>query len=147
MTVEWRVLRRNQKGEAARATRSHKPRTRKQQSQQSRRQKAEGRRQKAEGRRESRYRYLGHRQIYLASSSAVICCRIMNEKEITPILNVSDIGASNAWFEKWGWKKCWDWGTPPTFWAVGSGECETFLCQGGQGGRGSGANASTFGPQ
>ena len=45
-----------------------------------------------------------------------------------------------------GWRKCWDWGTPPTFGAVGSGECEIFLCVGGQGGRGRGANATTFGP-
>jgi len=65
---------------------------------------------------------------------------------LTPILNVSDISASFAWFEKWGWKKLWDWGTPPTFGAVGSGVCEIFLCHGGQGGRGRGANAATFGP-
>src|SRR5438132_7412759 len=45
----------------------------------------------------------------------------MKAKGITPILNVSDISASFAWFE-------------------------IFLCQGGQGGRGRGANASTFGP-
>src|SRR5260370_16911404 len=70
----------------------------------------------------------------------------MNAKHITPTLNVSDISASFAWFEKWGWRKCWDWGTPPTFGAVGSGKCEIFLCQGGQGGRGKGTNASTFGP-
>ena len=73
--------------------------------------------------------------------------RSMNAKHITPILNVSDISKSFVWFAKWGWRKCWDWGTPPTFGAVGSGECEIFLCQGGQGGRGRGANASTFGPQ
>jgi hypothetical protein len=77
---------------------------------------------------------------------AVLSFRIMNAKGITPILNVSDISASFAWFEKWGWRKCWDWGTPATFGAVGSGECEIFLCQGAQGGRGRGANASTFGP-
>jgi len=64
---------------------------------------------------------------------------------ITPILNVSDIAASFAWFEKWGWKKLWDWGTPPSFGAVGSGEAEIFLCEGGQGGRGKGKNTSTFG--
>jgi hypothetical protein len=52
----------------------------------------------------------------------------MNAKAITPVLNVSDVAASFAWFEKWGWKKCWDWGTPPTFGAVGSGEWEIFLC-------------------
>jgi predicted enzyme related to lactoylglutathione lyase len=65
---------------------------------------------------------------------------------LTPVLNVSDVAATFAWFEKWGWKKLWDWGTPPTFGAVGSGECEIFLCQGGQGSRGKGANAATFGP-
>jgi hypothetical protein len=78
---------------------------------------------------------------------AVISFGTMNAKGITPILNVSDMAASFAWFEKWGWKKCWDWGTPPTFGAVGSGECEIFLCRGAQGGRGKGANASTFGPE
>src|SRR6185312_8165922 len=62
----------------------------------------------------------------------------MEARYITPILNVSDISASFAWFEKLGWRKCWDWGTPPTFGAVGSGKCEIFLCQGGQGGRGRG---------
>lgn len=70
----------------------------------------------------------------------------MEARYITPILNVSDISASFAWFEKLGWRKCWDWGTPPTFGAVGSGKCEIFLCQGGQGGRGRGTNESTFGP-
>jgi Glyoxalase/Bleomycin resistance protein/Dioxygenase superfamily len=87
-------------------------------------------------------------ELILASreSGSVVCFGAMEAKHITPILNVSDIVASFAWFEKWGWKKCWDWGTPPTFGAVGSGECEIFLCQGAQGGRGKGANASTFGP-
>ena len=70
----------------------------------------------------------------------------MRAKAITPILNVSDIAASFAWFGKWGWNKLWDWGTPPTFGAVGSGDCEIFLCQGGQGGRGRGSNVATFGP-
>lgn len=64
---------------------------------------------------------------------------------LTPILNVSDIQASFAWFEKWGWKKLWEWGTPPTFGAVKSGErCQIFLCQGAQGGRGRGSNTTTF---
>jgi hypothetical protein len=36
----------------------------------------------------------------------------MNAKNITPILNVSDMAASFAWFGKWGWRKLWDWGTP-----------------------------------
>ncbi len=73
----------------------------------------------------------------------MVSFRAMDAKGITPILNVSGIAASFGWFEKWGWKKLWDWGTPPTFGAVGSGECEIFLCHGGQGGRGKGANTST----
>jgi hypothetical protein len=38
----------------------------------------------------------------------------MAVKGLTPILNVSDIAGTFAWFEKWGWKKLSDWGTPPT---------------------------------
>jgi catechol 2,3-dioxygenase-like lactoylglutathione lyase family enzyme len=64
---------------------------------------------------------------------------------LTPILNVSKIVESFAWFEKLGWKKGWDWGDPPTFGGVCSGKCEIFLCEGGQGGRGKGTNPSTFG--
>src|SRR5258708_35234712 len=70
--------------------------------------------------------------------------RAMKAKNITPILNVSDMAASFAWFAKWGWGKLWDWGTPPTFGAVGAGEGEIFLCQGAQGGRGKGTNTTTF---
>ena len=44
-----------------------------------------------------------------------------------------------------GWKKLWDWGSPPTFGAVGSGSCEIFLCEGGQGGRGKSDLLVTFG--
>ena len=70
---------------------------------------------------------------------------VMEAKGLTPILNVSDIASTVAWFEKWGWKKLWDWGTPPTFGAVGSGkETCIFLCQGAQGGRGRGPNTTTF---
>ena len=65
---------------------------------------------------------------------------------ITPILNVSDLPASFAWFAQWGWVKAWDWGTPASFGAVKSGNCQIFLCVDGQGGRGRGANTSTFGP-
>lgn len=69
----------------------------------------------------------------------------MEARGVTPILNVSDLASTFAWFEKWGWKKLWDWGTPPTFGAVGSGtETCIFLCQGAQGGRGRGANTTTF---
>lgn len=28
---------------------------------------------------------------------------------LTPILNVSDVAASIAWFERWGWKERWRW--------------------------------------
>jgi uncharacterized glyoxalase superfamily protein PhnB len=60
--------------------------------------------------------------------------------DLTPILNVSDLEQSFAWFEKFGWKKCWDWkaspDAPATFGAVGSGACEIFLCLDRQGGRG-----------
>jgi catechol 2,3-dioxygenase-like lactoylglutathione lyase family enzyme len=67
-------------------------------------------------------------------------------KRLTPILNVSDIQQSFAWFEKLGWQKAWDWGDPPSFGGVCSGDCEIFLCQDGQGGRGSGEKPMTFGP-
>lgn len=70
----------------------------------------------------------------------------MDAKGLTPILNVSDLRASFAWFEKLGWTKGWEWGDPPGFGAVCSGRCEIFLCQDGQGGRGRGPNTSTFGP-
>src|SRR5215467_15693392 len=50
------------------------------------------------------------------------------------------------WFQKWGWKRLWDWGTPPTFGAVGAGVGEIFLSVDGQGGRGRGVNTTTFGP-
>ena len=68
----------------------------------------------------------------------------MSIKGLTPILNVSDLTSSFAWFEKWGWKKLWDWGAPATFGAVGAGECKIFLCHGAQGGRGRGTNTTTF---
>ena len=70
----------------------------------------------------------------------------MKAHRLVPILNVSDIVASFAWFEKFGWKKGWDWGTPPTFGGVCSGACEIFLCQNGQGGRGKSALSMTGGP-
>jgi catechol 2,3-dioxygenase-like lactoylglutathione lyase family enzyme len=68
----------------------------------------------------------------------------MNAKHVNPILNVSDLPASFAWFEKFGWKKCWDWGEPPAFGAVSSGKVTIFLCKGAQGGRGKGTNQTTF---
>jgi catechol 2,3-dioxygenase-like lactoylglutathione lyase family enzyme len=70
----------------------------------------------------------------------------MRAKHLTPILNVSNIQDSFAWFEKFGWKKGWDWGDPPAFGGVVSGKCEIFLCQNGQGGRGRSSVPMTFGP-
>jgi uncharacterized glyoxalase superfamily protein PhnB len=72
---------------------------------------------------------------------------MMRAQDVTPILNVSDIQQSFEWFKRLGWEKRWDWGDPPTFGAVSSGNCEIFLSQGGQGGRGRGANTSTFGEE
>lgn len=67
----------------------------------------------------------------------------MLAKGLTPILNVSDIMASFAWFEKFGWEKGFSWGSPPTFGAVRSGKFEIFLCQGAQGGRGKSSSLTT----
>jgi catechol 2,3-dioxygenase-like lactoylglutathione lyase family enzyme len=60
----------------------------------------------------------------------------MLARGITPILNVSDLQQSFVWFEKLGWQKDWDWGSPPTFGGVSSGDFAIFLCQDAQGGRG-----------
>jgi catechol 2,3-dioxygenase-like lactoylglutathione lyase family enzyme len=60
----------------------------------------------------------------------------MTVEGLTPILNVSDMAASFAWFAKLGWAKAWDWGDPPTFGAVCCGKVEIFLCKGAQGSRG-----------
>lgn len=70
----------------------------------------------------------------------------MNPKRITPILNVSNIEESFAWFEKLGWEKAWAWGDPPGFGGVCAGPFEIFLCEGAQGGRGKSDVAETFGP-
>jgi hypothetical protein len=71
----------------------------------------------------------------------------MKVHALTPILNVSDFRRSVEWFEKLGWQRGFEWGTPPTFGAVCSDPCEIFLCQGGQGGRGHTGLPATFGPQ
>ena len=60
----------------------------------------------------------------------------MNVEGITPILNVSNIHESFAWFEKLGWERRWEWGERPDFGSVGSGKYEIFLCRDGQGSRG-----------
>ena len=65
---------------------------------------------------------------------------------VNPILNVSSFEESVAWFEKIGFHKMWDWGEPPTFGAVKSGNVEIFLCLRGQGGRGKSPIKMTFGP-
>ena len=70
----------------------------------------------------------------------------MIAKGVTPILNVSNILESFAWFEKLGWQKGFDWGDPPDFGSVCSGSVSIFLCQNGQGGRGRSDLKSTFGP-
>jgi catechol 2,3-dioxygenase-like lactoylglutathione lyase family enzyme len=70
----------------------------------------------------------------------------MRAHRINPILNVSNFSESVAWFEKLGWKKGWDWGDPPNFGGVCSGNCEIFLCENAQGGRGKGSATMTFGP-
>ncbi len=68
----------------------------------------------------------------------------MKVEQITPILNVSNLQESFKWFEKIGWRVGWQWGEPAAFGGVCSGDCEIFLCQNGQGGRGKGESASTF---
>ncbi len=60
----------------------------------------------------------------------------MNFIGLTPILNVSNLTESFAWFEKLGWQKLWAWGDEPTFGAVGSGSTQIFLCSNCQGARG-----------
>ena len=60
----------------------------------------------------------------------------MKVERLIPILNVSNIEESFAWFEKMGWQKGWDWGDPPDFGGVCNGTAEIFLCQNGQGSRG-----------
>lgn len=67
-------------------------------------------------------------------------------RRLTPILNVSNMAESFAWFEKLGWAKGWEWGTPASFGGVCSGDCEIFLSLDGQGGRGKSGYRATFGP-
>jgi catechol 2,3-dioxygenase-like lactoylglutathione lyase family enzyme len=59
---------------------------------------------------------------------------------VSPILNVSDVEASLAWFERLGWERGFTWPRGAgeiTFAAVtGAGHTEIFLCLGGQGARG-----------
>jgi hypothetical protein len=66
---------------------------------------------------------------------------------ITPILNVSDVVASIAWFEALGWKRSFTYNGggpiegagdanadgPARFAGIDAGEAEMFLCRDGQG--------------
>lgn len=73
----------------------------------------------------------------------------MNVIGITPILNVSDVGASIAWFGKLGWTRGFAYNEggliedgasndhgPATFGSVCAGQATIFLCRDGQGLRG-----------
>jgi catechol 2,3-dioxygenase-like lactoylglutathione lyase family enzyme len=57
---------------------------------------------------------------------------------VRPILNVSDVRGSLAWFESLGWETrfVWDEGqAQPGFGGTGCGDNEIFLCRDGQGSR------------
>lgn len=67
----------------------------------------------------------------------------MTIRAITPILNVSDIFASIAWFESLGWARGFTWpqddpqpGFGPSFGSVCTDNAEIFLCKDAQGSRG-----------
>ncbi len=60
----------------------------------------------------------------------------MKVRELTPILNVSSLEESFAWFEKLGWRKAFDWQDGGNFGGVICGECRIFLCRDCQGPRG-----------
>ena len=76
----------------------------------------------------------------------------MRVLRVNPILNVSDIAETIGWFEKLGWTIGFEWrddpdpNSPVEFASVTCDEHEIFLCRDGQGGRGKGSNAATFGP-
>jgi len=66
---------------------------------------------------------------------------------VRPILNVSDVRESLAWFEALGWKTTFVWGEgegEPGFAGTGCGDAEIFLCLDGQGSRGMHAPAFPF---
>lgn len=73
----------------------------------------------------------------------------MELQGLTPILNVSDVPASRAWFARLGWQRGFSWNRgglieggadgnahgPADFGSVCSGRFELFLCLDGQGPR------------
>jgi catechol 2,3-dioxygenase-like lactoylglutathione lyase family enzyme len=66
---------------------------------------------------------------------------------LIPILNVSNVTESIAWFGKLGWEQGFAWRSAEDgsvdFAGVRSGDHEIFLCLDGQGGRGRGPNTAT----
>jgi uncharacterized glyoxalase superfamily protein PhnB len=75
-------------------------------------------------------------------------------QSVVPILNVSDVTDSFAWFARLGWSARLKWKVDPEsaeasidFGSVVSGDCEIFLCRDGQGGRGRGSGSITGGPE
>src|SRR5688500_8393992 len=67
-------------------------------------------------------------------------------RHLNPILNVSNVRDSIAWFEKLGWQKGFEWEEPPSFGSVCCSGFEVFLCRDGQGSRGKSPFPNTFGP-
>jgi catechol 2,3-dioxygenase-like lactoylglutathione lyase family enzyme len=71
----------------------------------------------------------------------------MKVEHVVPILNVTDVEASVAWFGELGWEPGFQWsgteGGPIDFGAVVADDLEIFLCRDGQGGRGRGETTST----
>jgi catechol 2,3-dioxygenase-like lactoylglutathione lyase family enzyme len=74
----------------------------------------------------------------------------VNVERVAPILNVSNVTESIAWFGKLGWELGFQWRSAADgsvdFGGVRNGDHEIFLCRNGQGGRGRGPNASTGRP-
>lgn len=71
----------------------------------------------------------------------------MTVRGVTPILNVSDIGASVAWFEQLGWDHGFLWTDDDGvvgFGSVVSGDAEIFLCRNAQGSRDARPSAFPF---
>lgn len=63
----------------------------------------------------------------------------MPVQNVTPILNVSSVTASQEWFAKVGWRAGFRWapdGGEPGFGSVSTDKAEIFLCAGAQGSRG-----------